>query len=253
MYPTIEVLDTKSGTVAVDSNSWTLTYPTSLSRDELILLVAAIDGSTTVTLPAGWQTMRSANNSGIVSQIVAAKISLGTETGTFTMSLSASEQGAWRIFRIKRWYGFAGLSNAFATQGQNDGLAVTPSTSGGTGSDTAPTTSNCIPMEPTIKWAPRSEVLWFAIAGIDASADVTAFPLPDNQSEDTSGGANGTTLAICTQNTLGDNANFSAFDPPSNYTISPAASWITIMFAVRPADILGSDTAYVPGGHGAAW
>jgi hypothetical protein len=125
-FPTIQGADTKNGTQASNSTSWTLTYPTNIASGDLLLAFIGSDGGgaydgTALSFPAGWVVVAanrdsSSNN---VSFAIAAKIAAGTETGTFTVTMRATEQGGWRVFRITGWYG-SGLPSA-GTTSLNDG------------------------------------------------------------------------------------------------------------------------------------
>src|SRR4051812_25221320 len=106
-FPTIQTADTKSGTVAANATSWTFTYPTNIAAGDLLLAFVASDGGgcydgTALSFPAGWVVVAASRDSvsNNVSFALAAKIALGSETGTFTVTVRASEQGAWRVFRI---------------------------------------------------------------------------------------------------------------------------------------------------------
>src|SRR3989304_3679954 len=101
-FPQVSDADTQSGTVVANDSTWDLTYPTNLANGNLILAILGTDGNTiTATGPAGW-IFRSGSD-GTASLIIAKKLSDGTETGTFTFTLSGSEQGCWRTLRITGW------------------------------------------------------------------------------------------------------------------------------------------------------
>lgn len=210
-FPTVQDADTKSGTVTSNSTSWTLTYPTNLHVGDLILAFVATDGDTDTTpsLPAGWTIYWSEAAGRAETGMVAAKVSDGTESGSFTLSLPASEQGAWRIFRIIGWYGTLA-----------DGLDV--------GLDAVQTGST--PDPPSLNpasWA-TEDTLWFAACAVDTSRTISVYPLADRNTADVSGGAGGATLGICSTTSA-----VSSLDP-GTFTISASDDWDAFTIGIRP-------------------
>lgn len=193
-FPTIEAADTKTGTVTSNSTSWTLTYPTNIASGDLLLLFLASDGAganTTTGLPANWNSW--VNNEGAVSLLVAGKIATGSETGNFTFTAAANEQGSWRIFRITGFYGgtLPASTNSIDFS-QGDGLEV----SNGPRTITAsPGTAGYTPA-----WG-SDDNLWFHTVAVDTSRTISVYPLASNNTADVSGGANGATLGLCSTNT----------------------------------------------------
>src|SRR3990172_7549288 len=106
-FPQVSDADTQSGLQTSNSNAWTGVYPTNLAAGDLILLIGAADGTsgTLTGAPTGWGTFQNYGSEGSVRLWCAAKVSDGTETGNFTISLAASEQGCWRTLRITGWWG----------------------------------------------------------------------------------------------------------------------------------------------------
>jgi hypothetical protein len=217
-FAQVVVVDTKTGVVTSNSNSWTLTYPTNLAAGNLILAFVATDGEAAATWPSGW-VQKVGFPLGAVGQHIAAKISDGTETGTFTLGLDASEQGAWRIFRITEWYG----GSLGTTSGHDaDGLDFA---SPGTGSPT--NTPNPPSLDPAT-WT-SEDTLWFASCAVDTSRTISVWPLPDLNTSDVSGGAGGATLGICS-----DELAQASLDP-GTFTISASDDWKAATIAIRPA------------------
>lgn len=216
-FPTIQTADTKNGTVTSNSTSWTLTYPTNLANGDLILALVAIDANGTTTWPAGWVN-RDQVGTTAVTEVYAKKLSDGTETGTFTMSVASSEQGAWRIFRITGWEGTLGTT--FVNTGASDGSVVV--------SDTASSSSTPNPpsLDP-VNWA-TEDTLWIATCAVDTSRTISVYPLADNNTADVSGGAGGATLGVCTTTSA-----VSSLDP-GTFTISASDDWVAATIAVRP-------------------
>lgn len=230
-FPSISGADTKTGTVTTNSASWTLTYPTNLAAGNLILGFLSADGAGIVnSLPAGfnkWTLDKTA-----VALSVFAKISDGSETGTFSAGLAASEQGGWRIFRITGWYG-SGLptdradTSAFVVDG--DGL-----TYANTAGTTTPADPTIIAVNPA-NWAVE-DTLWITPIGIDTSRTISAYPSADNNTADVSGGSNGATLGLCSENNATGSFN------TGTYTFSANDDWAGGVVAVRPAAVVAFNT-----------
>lgn len=206
-FPVVQTADTKSGTVTSNSTSWTATYPTNIAQGDLILAFAGTDGGSNPSWGgSGWRSMSNSQSS-YVTLDVAAKIANGTESGNLTITLAASEQGSWRIFRITGWSGL--LYDPMSTA-RIDFPSSTPT----------PATLNA-------SWT--DDTLWVAACAVDTSRTVTAFPSNyTNTSSDVSGGANGATLAICFRELR------AASETPGTFTISNSDNWITETIAIRP-------------------
>lgn len=226
-FPTIQTADTQSGTVTTNSTSWTLTYPTNLSSGDLILGFAGVDGAGVfagtgdVTTGNGW-LMGQASTAPVTLNIFA-KISGGTETGTFSLNINASEQGGWRVFRITGWEGgltsgSASLSGA-ALERTGIGFSLLAS-----GASTTPNPGSFNPANWNIE-----DTLWFAAMAADTSRTVSVYPLAGNNTADVSGGSNGATLGLCTTTSA-----VASLDP-STFTISASDDWVAVTVAVRPA------------------
>lgn len=222
-FPVIQTADTKNGTVTSNSTSWTLTYPTNLASGDLILAFLATDGDNSTvqpTFPANWT--RNTQSEANVTIVCAAKISLGTETGNFSVTLNASEQGGWRVFRITGWYGSGANIGGIIGSVQDTGLATAVNNDIGTSSTPDPPSLN-----PT-NWDVE-DTLWFAVCAVDTSRTISAYPYANNNSADVSGGAGGATLGICTTTSA-----VASLDP-GTFTISAADDWLATTVAVRPA------------------
>lgn len=222
-FPTIQTADTKNGTQTSNSNSWTLTYPTNIAAGDLLVAFVATDGNPTFTWPdAGaaqgqWSqqalTGSMVPSPGAVTLNCARRWCSGSETGTFALGLSASEQGAWRIFRISAATWIGGANNITTTDGDS-----------ATGTTANPDPPN---LDPT-SWA-TEDTLWFAACALDTSRTISVYPLPDLNTADVSGGSTGATLGVCTTNSATSSLN------PGTFTISASDDWAAITFAVRPA------------------
>jgi hypothetical protein len=215
--PDIIDMDTKFGTVTSNSTSWTLTWPTNLGNGDLVLAFVATDGDTsTTTWPANWVD-REVSSGGAVTGHIAKFLSDGTQTGTFTLTVSATEQGAWRIFRITGWEGtlgdpFSGTTGGAIQAGNLSNVSANPDP----------------PSLDPVTWDVE-DTLWFAACMVDTSRTISVFPLADRQTEDNSGGAGGATLGLCSTNSA-----VASLDP-GTFTISASDDWEVYTVAVRPA------------------
>jgi hypothetical protein len=220
-FPQIVDADTKNGTVASNSTSWTLTYPTNLASGDLIIALVATDGNPTVTLAgSGWFSVTpiDAINTGLS---LYKKASVGTETGTFTATLSATEQGAWRIFRITGWEGTLGSSWTGSSAGAVTTDNVGPGVTGVSANPDPPAVNPA-------NWDVE-DTLWFAAIAVDTSRTISVYPLANRNTADVSGGAGGATLGVCTTTSA-----VASLDP-GTFTISTSDDWAAATIAVRPA------------------
>jgi hypothetical protein len=147
------------------------------------------------------------------------KVSTGAETGTFSVTMANSEQGAWRVFRITGWYGGAldatpGISSA-------DGYRWVQTTTGSPSS-----TPNPPSLDPGA-WDVE-DTLWIAACSIDTSRTISVWPLADRNTADVSGGAGGATLGLCTTNSA-----VASLDP-GTFTASASDDWAAGTYAIRP-------------------
>ena len=230
-FPTVQTADTKNGTVTSNSTSWTITYCTNIAPGNLLLLFLASDGvgaQTTTGLPSGWNVICAINNASAVSGLIASKIADGSETGTFTFTAAASEQGAWRMYRITGWYGSGDFTTEDlgipgASQRNFAGLA-TISNNSSAGSP------NGAILDPTT-WTGAEDTLWIDACMVDTSRTVTTFPsnMPDLNTSDVSGGAGGATLGNVMLNSAVESIN------PNTWTMSSGDDWVNFVTAVRPA------------------
>jgi hypothetical protein len=219
-FPVVQTADTKNGTVAVNSTSWTLTWPTNIAAGDLILAFVSADGATGNWNAAGNGFTLLEAQGGVANVLtVGAKIADGTETGTFSAAIAASESGGWRIFRITGWFG-SGLSTEVG--GGNNGAGVVAD-------GVTATTAN--PNPPALNpnaWN-IEDTLWIAAVGIDTSRTISVYPLPDLNTADISGGAGGATLGICMTNSAAASLD------PGTFTISASDDTGTVTIGVRPA------------------
>lgn len=228
-FPTVNDADTTNGTITSNSGSWTLTYPSNIAAGDLLLLFIGVDGNvTSPTLPAGWEAYRQ-DGTAAVTMVIAAKIADGSETGTFTYTVGANEQGGWRIRRISGWFGSGIPTGAdFGdTTGVLDGAGFMVSLS-----DFG---SSASPRDPGASGNPSNwdveDTLWFSVLALDTSRTISGYPsnfATDNVS-DVSGGAGGATIASCRTNSATTTVDANA------WSFSNTDDFVHMYVAVRPA------------------
>lgn len=210
-FPTVQDSDTKNGTQTSNSNSWTLTYPTNIAAGDLLIAFVGSDGQPSPTFPTGWTAIGAGRwlaTASAATLIAYYKIADGTESGNFTLSLSTSEQGAWRIVRITGWHGTtppeAGTANANNTD-TPDPPSLSPS------------------------WG-AADTLWFAAEAADGGAtSVSTYPTNyTNGFSDSSGGGTGGHLGTARRN-----VNATSEDP-GTFLLSATEQWAAQTIAVRP-------------------
>lgn len=228
-FPTISDADTTSGTVASNSTSWTLTYPANIAAGDLLLLMLASDGGGQPSI-TGWSVQNGGvGNGGAVSLNVQAKVGVGTETGTFTATISSTEQGAWRIFRIPAATWFGGLPSG-VTSHDGTGFDLTAGASGATANPDPDV------LDPGT-WG-TEDTLWIATCAIDTSRTISAYPLAGRNTADVSGGAGGATLGVCTTT-----STVASLDP-GTFTASASDDWGALTIGIRPAAAAAAQIPY---------
>lgn len=231
-FPTIADADTKNNVVASNASTWTLTYPTNIAADDLLVMFLGIDGGLYTPTATDWVRVDQTGNGTAVTLALLIKKAVGTETGTFSVSIGGSEQGAWRIFRIpaNSWYGGTlagtGISNA-------DGY----SEAGASGSTANPDP----PSDNPTNWDVE-DTLWIVATGVDTSRTISVYPYAGRNTADVSGGSTGATLGLCTTTSAAASLD------PGTFTISASDDWGCITFAVRPSATGG--TTYTKAGWG---
>lgn len=217
-FPTVQTADTTSGTVISNSTSWTVTYPANIASGNLLFLAVAIDGAGRVSSGlTGWSSYSYAGSS--VGLHIAVKSASGSESGTFSLTINASEQGAWRMFRITDWAGTLGnLGNA----APSSDVVMDPTS----GTSTTPDPPNLDPFYSNTS----DDTLWAAVMAADTSRTISAYPSSyTTTAADVSGGANGATLGTAFRQLNATSEN------PGAFTISASDSWAAFTVAIRPA------------------
>jgi hypothetical protein len=127
----------------------TLTYPGSIAEDETLIAIVVTDGDNVVSgFPAGWAEIDSSDNGAAAHLSVWEKLALGTESGSFDITLGSSEQACGTIMRI----------SGNSANWPSESPAISAAT---TGSDTSVEIANCAP------GAGSKRFLWLAICGMD--------------------------------------------------------------------------------------
>lgn len=220
-YPQVVDQDTQTGTVTSNSSSWTLTYPTHLQSGDLILALVAADGGGVVSSVTGFN--RWVVDGSAASLSVLGRVSDGTETGTFSATLAATEQGAWRVLRIIGWYG-SGLPS-------DDAQLVSASHDAGLSAIATFATSatpDAPPLDPS-NWG-SEPTLWISAMAADTSRTVSAYPsnLTTDNGYLASGGSGGATLGWARTESALTSLN------PNAFTISSSDDWAAATIAIRP-------------------
>ena len=212
-----------AGTQNTNSTSWTLTYPgagdildggsTAIEAGDLILINIGRDGTAGTGSISGYSSLFD-QASGANRGQTFAKVADGTETGTFSYSPGASEQGAWRIAVIKNWWGTIA-----------SGVAVSATATG--------TSANPDPGSLTPSWG-AADTYWRAVCAFDdGRRSISAYPSsPDNfnllQNSDSSGGSGGAGMG-----SAGLDKNAASVDP-GTFTITASVGWVAWLIAIRP-------------------
>jgi len=230
-FPSVSSADSKSGTVTSNSTSWTLTYPTNIVANDLLLAYIGADGTPTATWPANWVSDLRTTSANALH--VGKKKADGSETGNFTVTMSASEQGAWRVIRIpaSQWEGTLGTT--WINIGSTEGSVSWDRTITG-----SPSSSPDPPSTDPANWG-TEDTLWIALAASDSTVTYSTFPTNYTQEDhttagghaSTSGGANGAGLAVAYRQLNAASEN------PGTFGLSGSEDWAAATIAVRPAAV----------------
>jgi hypothetical protein len=136
------------------------------------------------------------------------------------LTVSASEQGAWRLVCYQDWFGTVATGVAFST--------------GATGTASTPSTNMPNPDSLTPAWG-ADDTLWRAqTAADDGRTDFTAFPTDYtlSQNSDKSNGSGGAAIGGASRE-----LNTTVQDP-GTFTVNRSVAWSTYTIAVRPAAVV---------------
>ena len=208
-----------SGTQTSDSTSWTLTYPSGIQAGDLLIVIMACDGLPTPITITDFDTLGdtpAASNLAVLA--VRGKVATGSESGNFTATLNAAEQGCWRVLRITAgtWYGGTVLSGQAVDAGGS-----------ASGTSTAPDPVN----NPAV-WGQRDNLFIAMSAADHGDTTHTGFPTNySNTSSQESGGANGAALGVARRE------NYVAAEDPSAFTIDQSEEWAAAVYVIRPTAV----------------
>jgi hypothetical protein len=87
-----------------DATTHLANMPATVNGGELLLAVAAFDGSTSITVPTGWTNVSDVGGDPVAR--VCAKIATGSEGGTTVDFVTSNVQrGSVHVLRISKWHG----------------------------------------------------------------------------------------------------------------------------------------------------
>jgi hypothetical protein len=190
-FPVIHNADTQFGAQDSNSTTWTLTYPTNIVSGDLLIALVATDG-TAVATATGWGTKYASSSTNASLNVLTRKAD-GTETGTFSLSLNASEQGNWRIFRITGWEGTEPWIDWEVIGNGDQRDSVSFSLKVATGSDANPNPPALNPANWDVE-----DTLWIAVEANDHTDSTTAYPTSflGSRANQVGGGSGGAGLAV---------------------------------------------------------
>lgn len=218
-FPEIIDADTQQGSQTSNATSWTVTYPTNVVAGDLLVMFVGYDGTGTVNAnAAGWLIIENwSNGTGAVRMAALGKVADGSESGTFTLSSSASEQGRWCAMRIPvgTHFGNASVSfNVFGNPTQDE-----------EGTSAAPTGG------ASLNAGSARDYLWIVGFAWDSTPTWVSDPsgYTYRSYHGTSGGSNGAGLAVSARQ-----LNASSEDPGAG-SISASEQWTGAVICVVPA------------------
>lgn len=215
-----------AGSQGANATSWTLTYPgagdildggsNAIEAGDLIMVNIARDGSAGTGTITDYQSLFDSAASGNVARgLTFVKVASGSESGNFTYTPGASEQGVWRVAVIKNWYGT--IAN-------------------GVEASTAAVGANANPDPPNFdpSWG-TEDTFWRAVfAADDGRTNLDSYPTNYGiyQNADKSNGSGGANMGSAGRQ------NAVAAENPGTFTKSgtgATAGWVAWVVAVRPA------------------
>lgn len=210
VFPAVE-----SSTLSITSTNRTshsVALPATVNAGDVLVVATAWDGPPTITWDnstAGtWTAQANQARSTYCRLVVYSKIADGTEGGkTLTLTSSASEQMAARVFRISGAHG--DVEAASYAPGSNSASADPPSL--------------------TPAWG-EADTLWLAVSAIDGAITATAAPTDyTDLTSDASSAFGLATLATARRDQRAASEN------PAGFTLSGSTPWAAATIAVRPA------------------
>ncbi len=205
-----------TGAQTTNSSTWTITYPASIVAGDLLMFNVATDGDPTVEANAeGFTVIGEPANADIVRGHTLAKVATGSETGSFTLNVSASEQGVWRMAAIEDWGG---------------DLSAIEVSAGATGESANPDPPSFSP-----SWA-QGFTFWRAIyAQDDGRGAATVYPdgYTIAQFSDSSGGQPGASMGSAGRQLE------ATTDDPTPFTSDRSDAWVAWVIAIRERPAIG--------------
>lgn len=209
-FPTVQSRTTGASTATATSH--TVTLPATINAGDLLLVAFTCGGGSGTTLTwdnttAGtWTTVADATHTTAVRGTLLSKVASGTESGAaLSITLSASAQVAWTIWRITGHQGSVEAGSAIGSSVTIAFSALTPS------------------------WG-ADDNLWIAAAHINSSPTVSTYST--NYTNPTR--AAGTGTGRMTTESCERLLNASS-ETPSSWTLSGANTHVQYTIAVRPS------------------
>ena len=202
-YPQVETTNTSAETSS--GTSHTVNFPASIAAGNTLLCFFGTDGDNVCTFPAGWTKIVDEDRFSISHLSVAWKKATGSESGTFTVTTSSSEQSAHVTYRIS---------------GATDPSTTPPQATVANGSSTTADPPN---LEPT---GGSKEYLWFVCETHGTGDDPGTVP---------SGYGNALNADGAGVNTgTGRKEATASSENPGTFGITDTISWIACTVAVHP-------------------
>jgi hypothetical protein len=216
-YPTA---DSKSGTPA-SSTSWTVTYPSSISAGDLILVAATVSNDTTMSASGFTLLLDVGSGASIAHLKVLGKVAAGGESGTFTLTLGTARAGEWQAIHIPAasWYG--GALSAGSTINASTGFNAATSSSG---------SGNADPPSLTPAWGDGDNI-WLAMLAVFGSSGIAISGAPSGFGDLATVYA----AAATHGNAIADELLDATSLDPATFTVSPApGNSVAATIAIRP-------------------
>ncbi len=190
----------------------TVSFPTGIALNDLLIAIVSVDGTQDVTWPGNWNVIIQTTVGASTRTEVAWDEAAGTESGTFDVTTSGTEQSAHRVYRIS---------------GAEDPDTQPPEATVATGSSTTPD-------PPSITPTGGSETfLFIAYAGVNGSTnEATSFPTSYiNTGTAATTGGGGISINWATR------ALTAASEDPSTFNNGGGDGWVTVTIAIHPSGV----------------
>lgn len=162
------LLDITLSTLGSANTVHAVSYPASVTAGDLLMLYFHCDGGGTISTPAGW-TSRSniANGASATRSAVFTRTAVGTETGTFNVTISGSGTAMAYVVRIQTGTFGAGIGAAQKTFTNSSSTVATSAL--------------------TASWG-AANTLWLQFGGsYQSGISITTYPYPNNNRMDDNG------------------------------------------------------------------